>query len=120
MGKNMCKKDEIWVESLERCVSKNDLDIVKLGFEINSDALNYNYPNSPGTAFLKILSCHTIVEDEQDICEQGDFPNSFGYLEMNHLEEWMTEMGKLCNYEDQYQLLYDVLSSGAYYDEELE
>jgi len=87
--------------------------IVELGQDINDDSHNYNYPNAPGTLFLAILARYARVEDSAGIVDSIGLPMGevgvYGDLEIEHLKEWLSEMWDLCDYDEDFQLLYDTI-----------
>jgi len=91
---------------------------VKLGHEINYEALNYNYPNSPSTLFLWILSSYGRVDDHADVFHSIEFGKKIDVLlgdrEMKLLINWLTQMWKLCDTDSDFQMLYDTILKGKY------
>ena len=81
--------------------------IKELAEDINYDSANYEYPNSPGTLFMSILSRHSAIEDDAGIADTEMPDTTYSWLEMKHLSEWFAKMYELATDSESLQLLYD-------------
>jgi len=87
---------------------KKRREIEKLADEIKSTAYYYYYPNSPATLFLFILQSYVRVEPgEYFVPEWTD--QFLGDYEIGLLIDWLNKMWQICEYNEDFQYLYDLL-----------